>query len=203
MSGFHPRRRSARTSVASIVVLMILWAMLWGDLGFGTLAAGVLVATFVVLALPMARIGFAGTIRPWWVLVLLVRFHFDLVRASWQVGILAFRWHYTPRGAIIGVKLRRANDLTMTSVAQISALVPGTVVVDAHRLTGTLYLHVLDIDVAGGPEAVRSEVLALEARVLRALGPRKDLIELGLRKPRRTNRSGRLTDSRTSEVGPS
>ncbi|SNS95952.1 multisubunit sodium/proton antiporter, MrpE subunit (TC 2.A.63.1) [Micrococcales bacterium KH10] len=185
MNGFHPRRRQVAVSVTGLIVLAVLWAMLWGDPHPGTIAAGVLIGAVTVFLLPMPRIGFHGRLHPWGAFVLLVKFHIDLVQASWQVSKLAFRFGYTPRGGIIGVKLRRANDLTMTSVAQISALVPGTIVVDAHRLTGTLYLHVLDLDLAGGAEQVRQDTLELEARVLRALAPREELERLGLVRARR------------------
>ncbi|GAA2530015.1 Na+/H+ antiporter subunit E [Rarobacter incanus] len=175
-----PRRRGARASIASVITIIVLWTLLWGDPSVGNLLGGALIAAAVLFALPMTRIRFSGTLRPWPALQLIARFHVDLVLASWHVSVLAFRWRHTPKGAIIGVKLRCANDLVLTSVAQICALVPGTLVVDAHRLTGTLYLHVLDLAGSGGAEKVRADTLELEGRVLRAIGSRADLERAGL-----------------------
>jgi len=62
--------------------------------------------------------------------------------------------------------------------------VPGSIVVEAHRLTGTLYLHVLDVATAGGVEAARRSVLDQEERVLRAFASDAELEAAGLR-PRR------------------
>ncbi|GAA2240586.1 hypothetical protein GCM10010401_11540 [Rarobacter faecitabidus] len=190
-----PHRRGGKTSLIGVLVLTLMWALLWGTFAPGTLVAGLLVAIVIVLTLPLTRVGFAGKVRPWYVLVLLVWFHWDLLRASFQVAALAFR-RRTPRGAIIGVRLRRANDLTMTAVAQISALLPGTLVVDAHRMTGVLYLHVLDIDVAGGADKVRADVLTLEARVMRAMGSTKDLDEFSLTRSSRASSASGTTGER-------
>jgi len=168
-------------------LLAVMWMLLWGAFTWGNLVGGLLVAAVVLLVLPMPPVAVRGPLRPWRLLVLLARFHWDLLRASLQVSVLVFRFGHVPRGAIIGVRLRSTDDLVITVVAELSSLVPGTLVVDAHRITGTLYLHVLDVEVSGGLDAVRRETLDLEARVLRALAPRDELVELGLvaEQPRR------------------
>jgi len=194
----HRRRVSVRRwrlLWPGALFLAVMWMMLWGGLTWANLVGGLIVAVVVLLALPMPPAAFHGTVRPWRLLVLLARFHWDLVRASVQVAGLVLRFGHTPRGAIVGVRLRSDNDLFMTVVAELSSLVPGTLVVDAHRITGTLYLHVLDVDTSGGVEAVRHDTLALEARVLRALGSADDLAMLGLPARRgRTHRGRRRVD---------
>ncbi|MFC6448525.1 Na+/H+ antiporter subunit E [Cellulomonas gelida] len=65
-------------------------------------------------------------------------------------------------------------------VAELCSLVPGSLVVEAHRLTGRLYLHVLDVEAAGGIEAARQAVLDQEERVLRAFGSDAELRAAGL-----------------------
>lgn len=60
------------------------------------------------------------------------------------------------------------------------SLVPGSLVVEAHRLTGMLYLHVLDLDRSGGVEAVRADVLAQEERLLRALASPQEQAAAGM-----------------------
>ena len=93
----------------------------------------------------------------------------DVVRASIEVAVIALTPRCTPRGAVVGVQLRSHSDLYLTLTAELVSLVPGSLVVEAQRLTGMLYLHVLDLERSGGAEAVRAHVLAQEERLLRAL----------------------------------
>jgi multicomponent Na+:H+ antiporter subunit E len=63
---------------------------------------------------------------------------------------------------------------------ELCSLVPGSLVVEAHRLTGVLYLHVLDVAQSGGIEAARQSVLDQEERVLRAFASDAELARAGL-----------------------
>ncbi|MBD5785126.1 Na+/H+ antiporter subunit E [Cellulosimicrobium terreum] len=184
----HPRRstvasrsfRRVTTQWRTVVWLTIVWVMLWGDLSWGNVVAGAILGALVIVAFPLPSITSKGRVRPWSVLVLLARFAADLVTASFQVSFLAFDPRRTPRGAVVGVRLRNPSDIYMTMTAELSSLVPGSLVVEAHRLTGMLYLHVLDVDQAGGVEQVRADTLALEARVLHAFASNEDLRAAGL-----------------------
>ncbi|MCB7135097.1 Na+/H+ antiporter subunit E [Cellulosimicrobium marinum] len=183
------RRRSAlatggfrrlTTQWRTVVWLTLVWVMLWGDLAWGTVVAGVLVGALVIVLFPLPSVATRGRLRPWHLLVLLARFVADLVTASFQVSALAIDPRRTPRGAVVGVRLRNPSDVYMTLTAELTSLVPGSLVVEAHRLTGMLYLHVLDLEQAGGVEQVRADALALEARVLHAFASNEDLRAAGL-----------------------
>jgi multicomponent Na+:H+ antiporter subunit E len=128
----------------------------------------------------MAPIDFHGRFRPLGVLWLVVRFAADLVRASFEVSLIALRPRYVPHGAVIGVQLRSHSDLYLTLTAELASLVPGSLVVEAHRLTGMLYLHVLDVRQSGGIEAARQAVLDQEERVMRAFASDEELAAAGL-----------------------
>jgi len=164
----------------SVAWLAGVWVALWGNVSVANVAAGVLVGVLVTTTMRMAPMDFHGRIRVWGVLRLLGRFAVDLVRGSLEVAVIALRLGYVPTGAVIGVRLRSHSDLYLTLTAELCSLVPGTVVVDAHRLTGTLYLHVLDVTGAGGIEAARTHVLDQEERVLRALASDAELADAGL-----------------------
>ena len=112
--------------------------------------------------------------------VLVGRFVVDVIRASAEVSAIALRPRYTPRGAVIGVQLRSHSDLYLTLTAELCSLVPGSLVVEAHRLTGMLYLHVLDVRASGGIEAARQSVLDQEERVLRAFASDEELLAAGV-----------------------
>jgi len=164
--------------------LALVWVLLWGDLSVGNVLAGLAIGFAVTVLLPLPAIASGGRLRPLGLLRLIAHFVGDLVVASVQVGIQAFR-RGPPVSAVIGVRLRSSSDLYLTLTAELCSLVPGSIVVEAHRLTSTLYLHILDVDTAGGVEAARQSVLDQEERVLRAfasdaqlaaadLAPRRD-----------------------------
>lgn len=165
MSG-RVRRRVQPWTVAWLAAV---WVLLWGDVSWANVLAGVAVGLSVTLLFRMTPMDFRGRLHPWGLAVLVGRFLADLVRASAEVSWLALRPGFTPRGAVIEVQLRSHSDLYLTLTAELVSLVPGSLVVEANRLTGRLYLHVLDLAHSGGAAAVRRHVLAQESRVLRAL----------------------------------
>jgi multicomponent Na+:H+ antiporter subunit E len=176
----HPRRRRWRTQWATIAWLTVVWVFLWGDLSVGNVLAGLVIALAVTAGLRMAPIDFHGRFRPLGFARLSGRFAVDVVKASFEVSLIALRPRYVPRGAVIGVQLRSHSDLYLTLTAELSSLVPGSLVVEAHRLTGVLYLHVLDVQQSGGIEAARQAVLDQEERVMRAFASDEELVAAGL-----------------------
>ncbi|MCL2454121.1 MAG: Na+/H+ antiporter subunit E [Micrococcales bacterium] len=172
--------RRRRVQWWSALWLAAVWMLLWGDISVANALVGLVVGALVTLTLRMAPMDFHGKVRPLGLLRLLTRFAVDLVRGSFEVAMIALRFGYQPQGAVIGVRLRSHSDLYLTLTAELCTLVPGSVVIDAHRLTGTLYLHVLDVSHSGGLEAARQHVLDQEERVLRALASDAELAEAGL-----------------------
>lgn len=174
------RRAWLPFTIASTLWLTAVWVLLWGTFSAGTLLAGLAVALLVsgVFRLPPIRIDGHVHLIP--LLYLVWRFLADLVVASVQVVALALNPRRQPRGAVIGVQLRSRNELYMTLTSQITCLVPGSVVVEAHRTTGMLYVHVLDVGISHGIEAARKHVLDNEARVLRALASDDELADAHL-----------------------
>jgi multicomponent Na+:H+ antiporter subunit E len=172
---------------AGVAWLTAVWVLLWGDLSVANVLAGIALASVVIAVLPLPAIDFHGRVRPLGVLRLAGRFAVDLVRASVEVSLIALRPRYSPRGAVIGVRLRSHSDLYLTVTAELCSLVPGSLVIEAHRLTGTLYLHILDVRRSGGIERNRQAVLNLEERVMRAMASDAELDRAGLpaRRPRR------------------
>jgi len=184
----HRRRRAlasgwfrrVTTQWRTILALTLVWVLLWGDLSWGNLVAGAVIGAAVIVLFPLPSIASRGTLRPWPFVVLVARFVADLVVASFQVSAIALDPRRTPRGAVVGVRLRNPSDLYMTMTSELTSLVPGSLVIEAHRLTGMLYLHVLDVDQAGGIEQIREDTLALEARILHAFASNEDLRAAGL-----------------------
>ena len=190
MSAPAARRRWPRTSWGMIVWLAIVWVLLWGDITAANLLAGLLVALFVTTVTPLPRAPFDGRFRPWGVVLVATRFAYDVVVASVQIAGKTLR-RQQPVGAVIRVRLRSHSDTFLTATAGMTSLVPGSIVVEAHRLTGTLYIHVFDIELAGGLDLAHRTVLEQEERILRAFASRDQLIDAGYA-PGSSPRAGRL-----------
>ncbi|MEV7226370.1 Na+/H+ antiporter subunit E [Polymorphospora sp. NPDC051019] len=199
-----PRRW--RDQMVAVVWLVVVWNLLWGDFTVGNVIGGLVVAVVVLVFFPLPRVTFGGRIRPFALLRFVLRFLADLITASIEVAGVALRPGYQPSSAIIAVRLRVHSDLNLTLTAEALSLVPGSLIVEADRSTGTLYVHVLDL---AGPEAVermRQEILELEARIIRATGSDAELrlLESGATGPgdsaRKTDMAGEATA--TGKAGP-
>ncbi|TDC80395.1 Na+/H+ antiporter subunit E [Micromonospora sp. KC606] len=165
-----PRPGRWRDQAIALGWLIAAWNLFWGEVSWGNLVGGALVGVAVLVFFPLPPVTFAGRLRPRGLLVLLVAFAVELASASMHVAWIAVRPGYQPRGAIIGVRLRVRSDLNLALTAELLSLVPGTLIVDVDRDEGVLYVHVLDVrgpqDLAGS----RKRVLAVEDRIVRAVG---------------------------------
>ena len=168
MSTTSRRRRALQPWV--LVWLTVVWVALWGDLSMLTLVYGVAVAVVVCLVFPLPPIGLRIHVRPVPLAWLGVRFLSDVVVASGHVAWTTLQLRREPRNAVIEVQLRTPSDFVLTVVAEMTSLVPGSLVVEAHRSTHTLFLHVLDARDQDGVDKMRRDVHALERRVLMAFG---------------------------------
>ncbi len=103
------------------------------------------------------------------------RFVVELVRASAHVARIAVQPGYTPRSAIIGVRLRLPTDLNLALTAEVLSLVPGTLIIEVDRDAGILYVHVLDVRGPASLAASRDQVRAVEGRIVAAIGSTAEL----------------------------
>ncbi|WP_433286221.1 Na+/H+ antiporter subunit E [Micromonospora sp. CA-244673] len=176
-----------RDQAVALGWLVAIWVLLWGDLSWGNLLAGLLVGAAVLLFFPLPPVTFGGRLRPGALLVLAVTFVSELVTASLHVAAVALRPGYVPRSAIIAVPLRVRTDLNLALTAEVISLVPGTLILDVNRDRGVLYVHVLDVR---GPEDLtgsRERVLAVERRIVRAVGSPAEVRQLSLEPVDRRN----------------
>ncbi|MFV2010104.1 MULTISPECIES: Na+/H+ antiporter subunit E [unclassified Micromonospora] len=175
-----PVSRAARwrTQIVAVAALVVLWNLFYGRFSVGNLLGGTLVALVVVTVFPLPPVAFEGRIRPLAVLRFLVRFVVDLFIASAQVAWTAVRFGHTPRSAVLAVRLRVRTDLNLTLTAEALSLIPGSLIVEADPASGTLYVHVLDVVDHHDVERARRKVLALEERIVRAVGSADDVRHL-------------------------
>lgn len=158
----------------------VFWCLLWGVFTPSDVLGGLLAATLVVVAFPLPRVARELTLRPIGFVVLTVRFLADMVRSALEIAWYSVRPAGAPASSVVAVRLRSRSDLFLTATGMLCTLIPGSVVVEAQRSTGTLFLHAIGADSEEAVERVRVQTLAQEERVLRALARRSELEEAGL-----------------------
>lgn len=183
------------TSVLAITGLTLVWIGLNGEFSLANLIGGVLLAVVVTTVLPMPKAGQRGlVIRPIALIRLIVMFIWDVIVAATQIAAVIISGRQ-PRQAVIRVTTHAHSDGFLAATAGFTALVPGSIVIDVHRLTGTLYIHVFDVP--DRPDALgeaHRHVLIQEERILRALASDEELMEAGYR-PGGSMKAGRLTEA--------
>ncbi|MEH1098038.1 Na+/H+ antiporter subunit E [Micromonospora sp. CPCC 205561] len=164
-----------RNRLVAVTGLTAVWVLLWGTLSWANLISGLLLSVVLLAVFPLPPVTFAGRIRPVPLARFWVRFLRDLVVASAQIAWLAVRFGHPPLSAIIAVPLRVNTDLNLTLTAEALSLVPGSLILEADRTTGTLYVHVIGVRSWDEVERFRQGVLDLEARIVAAIGSPDEL----------------------------
>lgn len=173
------KRRAWWTRWPIAIWLAVMWTLLWGQPTLANLLVGLVLAFMVLWLLPMPRVGFEGRVWIPGMVWLLGMFIWDVLVAAVHLSRYALSPRRTPHGAIIRVPLRSHSDVLLTITAQFTSLVPGSVVVEAHRLTGLVYVHVFDAEISGGIDAAKATVLEQERRIMYALASDAELAAAG------------------------
>lgn len=157
-----------RVQPIPVLVLTAIWMGLWGELSVLAAVCGLLLAVLVLLAFPLPRLTLGLRLRPLAFVWLMLVFLTDLVRASIQMSWLAIRPGPAASGSEVDVELHSDSDLIRTLTAEMTILVPGSVIVD---LTGsTMRMHVIDVHSDEGLAQAVQRVLRTESRIMRAFG---------------------------------
>ncbi len=156
----------------ALFLLVLVWMALWGSASLIAILIGVVVSALILLLFPLPTMVFRFGIHPWRLLVLVVRFLYDVVIASVQVGWLAIRPRL-PQSQITTVQLASDSGPAGGAHRAGGVLVPGSLIIDADADNRVLTIHVLD---AGqrSMEQFAAQVLAQERRIRLALGDGTD-----------------------------
>jgi multicomponent Na+:H+ antiporter subunit E len=160
---------------AAVGVLTGVWILLWGDLSWANLIGGVLVSLFAVLVAPLPPLKLHKRLRPLGLLRFALHLIRDLVVSSVDVAAAALLPQRRLRNAVIAVPLRVVSDLNVALTSVTLTLVPGSVVIEARRETGTLYVHLLNVRDHRHLERLRHAVLDVERRVVHAIGTDEEI----------------------------
>ncbi|MEN0072620.1 MAG: Na+/H+ antiporter subunit E [Propionicimonas sp.] len=176
------RRLRWRLQWRAILLLALVWVLLWGEASLLNILYGLVLGWVVTVVFWRAPIRYAGPLRPWGLLRLLVAQCGDLAVAAVQLAVRAFRRRPELRPGVIKVRLRTNSDLFQVAVAELISVVPGTLVVETVRRPRLLYLHVFHLPDARAAHKQREHALVIEERVIRAFGSDHDLRALEHRK---------------------
>ena len=179
-----------------LLFLVVIWVMLWGEISWGNIFAGLILAIGVLMVFPLPPISLGVRIHPWAFFVLVVWFNYDLVRASIEVAYRSVAPWWRPEGRLLRIPLRSDNDLICVITAEMTALVPGTVVLDVSPAEKWLLIHVFH---APDEKALRDTglmVQAQEIRVIKALSLHRKHILAGQEIPLSARSPEELDDMR-------
>lgn len=174
-AGTPGRLRAAQWPM--VLGLTLLWLMLWGRFTVANVLTGVLVGVVVCVVFPLPPIETRVRPRPFGIVRFAARFTVDMAVSSRRMAGYILT-PGTPDCAVLAVRLRCPGDLLLTATTIAVSAVPGSNVLDVHRSTGTVYVHVIGAGEEAERERARYEVLRLEARVVRAFGTRDDIAAL-------------------------
>ncbi|NLT26802.1 MAG: Na+/H+ antiporter subunit E [Microbacteriaceae bacterium] len=169
------RRPSWLAQLPLLVGLVVLWLALWGHIDAISVVTGIAFAVLVVQVFRLPPVELSSRFHLGWTIVLIGRFLFWVMRASFQVAWYAVRPKPAPVSSIIAVRMRTNSDWLLTLAAEMNILVPGSVVVDVDRMRGVLYLHVLAAGDDDEVESARRFAFRIEESLVRALGSHEDI----------------------------
>ncbi|GGA64443.1 hypothetical protein GCM10011490_13880 [Pseudoclavibacter endophyticus] len=169
------RRHNFRTQLPLLVALLAFWLVLWGHVDVISVVTGIVFSIVVVRLFYLPAVPLSGRFNVLRTLQFFVRFVWELTVASFQMAWLAVRPGPLPRNSIIAVQLRSRSDFILTLTAEVSILIPGSVVVEADRMRSVLYLHSLGSDTDEKVERARIAALRSEQGIALALGSRDDI----------------------------
>ncbi len=172
-----PVRTAARLrhQLPLLLWLVLVWNLLWGTWSWANLLSGILAAVVVTVLLPLPPVTGGASVHPVGLVVFLITFVLDLIRAGSLVAWQTVRPRGISRSAIVRVQLRTDSDLLLTITTAAVTLVPGSMVIEIDREHREIGLHVLSVDDDEQLEQQRRSVLLTEARVTRAFGSAQDL----------------------------
>jgi multicomponent Na+:H+ antiporter subunit E len=149
-----------------MLLLVLTWVALWGDVSAANVLSGLLVAAAIVVAFDTWREGNV-VVRPVHAARFALHFLYKLVEASLVVARTVITPHERINTGIVAVPLHGCSDALATLVAGTISLTPGTITFEVRREPLTLFVHALDVR---DMDQVRADVRRLEVLAVKAFG---------------------------------
>jgi multicomponent Na+:H+ antiporter subunit E len=145
------------------------WVALWGDLSWANVLSGLLVAVFVLAAVPLPPSTSRYRLVPGAALRYLARFAKDLVVSTAEVARQVFWPVGRLRPGVLEVPMTSTDSGLLSLVANSITLTPGTMTLEADDERGLLWVHVLHLE-EGGEQAIIDHARTMERLGAEALG---------------------------------
>ncbi len=145
--------------------LTVVWVLLWGDLSWANVLAGVGVAVAIRVLLPLPTVRTEGRVHLPTLVRLVGVVAWDLVVSSVQVLLLVLRpgpLELDVRSAVVHSQLRVRSNLVLALLADTITLVPGSMVLDIDQRTRVIATHVLDVRSEADIDRFQRKVTQLE-----------------------------------------
>ena len=179
-SSAPPRRREHRWAVEIplILWLMLVWAVLWGELTAKNLLVGLVLSLLVTRALALPPVQLSSRFNALHAVTLFATFLWQVVRASFEVMWTVIAHGPRASSSVTAVQMRSHSDLIMTATGSTTGLIPGSVLLEVDRPNAILYFHVLDVHDDEDIEHFRESVRNTEAAWIRMMGSPEDYAAL-------------------------
>ena len=176
----RPRRREHRWAVEIplILWLMLVWAVLWGELTAKNLLVGLVLSLLVTRALALPPVQLSSRFNVLHAVTLFVTFLWQVIRASFEVMWTVIAHGPRASSSVTAVQMRSHSDLIMTATGSTTGLIPGSVLLEVDRPNAILYFHVLDVHDDEDIEHFRESVRNTEAAWIRMMGSPEDYAAL-------------------------
>ena len=169
------KRISLRQELPLLVWLVIVWGALWQNFSPGNLLFGALIAVLVARLFYLPPVELGGRFNVLRAVLFALMFLGKVVMASFQVLFLAVAKGPRVISAVVAVPLRSHSDLLVTATGHVTALIPGSLVVEVDRSTSTLYIHGINVRNAEDAAQLRKNVRNTEAGLIRIMGTKAEL----------------------------
>jgi multicomponent Na+:H+ antiporter subunit E len=151
-----------------VVSLTILWLLAWGEASITLVVTGVALSLLLFVAFPPARPRATRVrVRPVAMGKLVAYVAGQLVTSNVLVAREILSRRSRVRTGVLAHPMRHQSDEVLTLVANVIALTPGTMTVEATRDPAVLYVHFLLLD---DLDEARQAISRLENLSFEALG---------------------------------
>jgi multicomponent Na+:H+ antiporter subunit E len=164
-----------RARLPQVAWLAAVWVLLWGTFSAASIVGGVLVGVAVTAAFCTPRPADRLPVRPLRLLGLGLYLLYDLVVTGIEVTWLTVRDGRRVRGVVLAVPLLARSERVIAVVANAFSLSPGTIGLQLDLGRDLWFVYVLGPRDRAGAERARRGALAMQRRVLAALGTPEEL----------------------------
>ena len=162
-------------------LLLVMWILMWGELSVANVASGVAVVALLYLVFPSSRpLLPKGRVHPLAALHLVGYFVYSLVLANLSVTSAVLGRRSSIRTGFVTVPLCVDDPGLITLISTMTALTPGSVIVQVSRQPAQVRVHAFG---HGDPVLVAATIRRLEELCIRAIGDPAQQFALECRLP--------------------